>query len=235
METLEIINVSIVLRSVMNVNGKENGQETRDRILKAAHELFYSYGIRSITMDDIARHLSISKKTIYLFFNDKHQIVEEACRRDLDSHTEKIHQIAKNAKDAIIEILNTMDFLGDMFSKMNPNLIYDLQKYHPAAWDHFHIFREQQLLGAVEANLKKGIKQGLYRADLNVRILAKLRIEEVQLGMNPTIFAPTKFNLQEVQLALLEHFLYGILTIEGIKLLGSYNRQYKIKKPKIIA
>jgi AcrR family transcriptional regulator len=235
METLEIINVSIVLRSVMNVNGRENGQETRDRILKAAHELFYSYGIRSITMDDIARHLSISKKTIYLFFNDKHQIVEEACRRDLDSHTEKIHQIAKNAKDAIIEILNTMDFLGDMFSKMNPNLIYDLQKYHPGAWDHFHIFREQQLLGAVEANLKKGIKQGLYRADLNVRILAKLRIEEVQLGMNPTVFAPTKFNLQEVQLTLLEHFLYGILTIEGIKLLGSYNRQYKIKKPKIIA
>ncbi|MBA2407601.1 MAG: TetR/AcrR family transcriptional regulator [Chitinophagales bacterium] len=235
METLEMKNVSIVLRSDMKVNGKENGQETSDRILKAAHELFYSYGIRSITMDDIARHLSISKKTIYLFFNDKHQIVEEACRRDLDSHTEKIHQIAKNAKDAIIEILNTMDFLGDMFSKMNPNLIYDLQKYHPAAWDHFHIFREQQLLGAVEANLKKGIKQGLYRADLNVRILAKLRIEEVQLGMNPTIFAPTKFNLQEVQLTLLEHFLYGILTIEGIKLLGSYNRQYKIKKPKIIA
>ncbi len=235
METLEMKNVSIVLRSDMKVNGKENGQETSDRILKAAHELFYSYGIRSITMDDIARHLSISKKTIYLFFNDKHQIVEEACRRDLDSHTEKIHQIAKNAKDAIIEILNTMDFLGDMFSKMNPNLIYDLQKYHPAAWDHFHIFREQQLLGAVEANLKKGIKQGLYRADLNVRILAKLRIEEVQLGMNPTIFAPPKFNLQEVQLALLEHFLYGILTIEGIKLLGSYKRQYKIKKPKIIA
>jgi AcrR family transcriptional regulator len=173
-------------------------------------------------MDDIARNLAISKKTLYLFFDDKHQIVQEACKRDFDAHTQMIHQIAKNSIDAISEILNTMDFLGDMFSKMNPNLIYDLQKYHPVAWNQFNIFREQQLLGAVETNLKKGIKQGLYRADLNIKILAKLRIEEVQLGMNPAIFAPAKFNIQEVQLALLEHFLYGILTLEGRKLLVTY-------------
>jgi AcrR family transcriptional regulator len=61
------------------MNGKENGNETKSRILQAAQELFFSYGIRSITMDDIARHLSISKKTIYQFFEDKDQIVGELC------------------------------------------------------------------------------------------------------------------------------------------------------------
>jgi len=217
------------------MNGKDNGQETRDRILKAAQELFYSYGIRSITMDDIARHLSISKKTIYLFFEDKHQIVHVLCKMDCDMNTERIRQIADNSTDAIHEILQSMDFLGESLSRMNPNLIYDLQKYHPAAWDQFNTFREQHLMGVVEANLKRGIKQGVYRPDINVKILAKLRIEEVQMGLNATIFAPSKFNIQEVQLALLEHFLYGILTIEGIKLLSKHTAGKKLKKQKVLA
>ena len=87
----------------------------------------------------------------------------------------------------------------------------------------------------MEANLKKGIKQGLYRPDINVRILAKLRIEEVQMGLNPQLFQPAKYNIQEVQVALLEHFLYGILTINGIKLLTKYNTGKKLKKQKVVA
>lgn len=219
----------------MSSHGKENGNGTRERILKAAQELFFSYGIRSITMDDIARHLSISKKTIYQFFEDKHQIVHVLCKMDCEMNGKRIHSITDNSTDAVDEILQSMDFLGDMLSKMNPNLIYDLQKYHPASWEEFNKFREEHLLGVVEANLKKGIKQGLYRSDINIKIIAKLRIEEVHIGLNPAFFAPSKFNLQEVQLALLEHFLYGILTIQGIRLLSKYNSGKKIKKQKVYA
>lgn len=219
----------------MNSHSKENGNGTRDRILKAAQDLFFSYGIRSITMDDIARHLSISKKTIYQFFEDKHQIVHVLCKMDCETNGQRMHSIANNSSDAVDEILQSMDFLGNMLSRMNPNLIYDLQKYHPAGWNEFNKFREEHLLGTVEANLKRGIKQGLYRSDINVKILAKLRVEEVQLGLNPAFFSPSKFNLQEVQLALLEHFLYGILTLEGIRLLAKYNSGKKSKKQKVYA
>lgn len=219
----------------MSSHDKENGNGTRERILKAAQELFYSYGIRSITMDDIARHLSISKKTIYQFFEDKHQIVHVLCKMDCDMNEERLLSIANNSIDAIDEILQSMNFLGEMLSRMNPNLIYDLQKYHPVSWKEFNTFRELHLLGAVETNLKKGIKQGLYRANINIKIIAKLRIEEVQMGLNPAFFAPAKFNLQEVQMALLEHFLYGILTLEGIRLLGKYNSGKKLKKQKVYA
>ena len=217
------------------MNGNGNGHEARERILKAAQELFFSYGIRSITMDDIARHLSMSKKTIYQFFEDKDQIVHTLCRMDCDLNSKMIHHIADNSPDAITEILQSMNFLGELLSRMNPNLIYDLQKYHPTAWNEFSVFREHHLFGAVEANLKKGIKQGLYRPDINVRILAKLRIEEVQMGLNPQLFQPAKYNIQEVQVALLEHFLYGILTINGIKLLTKYNTGKKLKKQKVVA
>lgn len=219
----------------MNNQVKENVNGTRARILQAAQELFYSYGIRSITMDDIARHLAISKKTIYQFFDDKHQIVHELCKKDCRMNEERMILIAANSSDALDEILQSMDFLGEMLSRMNPNLIYDLQKYHPAGWKEFNNFRKQSLLGTVEANLKKGIKQGLYRSDINIKILAKLRVEEVQMGLNPAFFAPSKFNLHEVQLALLEHFLYGILTLQGNRLLIRYKTGKKTKKQKVVA
>jgi AcrR family transcriptional regulator len=186
-------------------------------------------------MDDIARHLSMSKKTIYQFFEDKDQIVGELCRIDCDANGKMISKIAGRSKDSLDEILQSMEYLGEMLSRMNPNVIYDLQKYHPAAWNQFTAFREQQLMGTVEANLKKGIKHGVYRPDINVKILAKLRIEEVEMGMNPSIFPPSKFNIQEVQLALLEHFLYGVLTIEGLRLLNKYKSGRKLKKQKVYA
>lgn len=219
----------------MNNQVKETVNGTRARILQAAQELFYSYGIRSITMDDIARHLAISKKTIYQFFDDKHQIVHELCKMDCRMNEERMEQIAANSTDALDEILQSMDFLGEMLSRMNPNLIYDLQKYHPAGWNEFNNFREHRLLGTVEANLRKGIKQGLYRSDINIKIIAKLRVEEVQMGLNPANFAPSKFNLHEVQIALLEHFLYGILTIQGTRLLSRYKTRKKNKKQKVVA
>ncbi|MBX7108975.1 MAG: TetR/AcrR family transcriptional regulator [Chitinophagales bacterium] len=219
----------------MSHPSKDSQSKTRERILLAAQELFYSYGIRSITMDDIARHLSISKKTIYHFFSDKHEIVQMLCRLDCDHNESRMQNIAEHAADAIDEVLQSMDFLSDMLSKMNPNLIYDLQKYHPESWKEFNAFRERHLLGTVEANLKKGIKQGLYRSDINIKIIARLRVEEVQMGLNPALFSPSKFNLHDVQLALLEHFLFGILTMQGIRLLAKYKAGKKLKKQKVVA
>jgi AcrR family transcriptional regulator len=230
METLEMLKVSIVLPPLMN-----NGIDMRGRILQAAAELFFSYGIRSITMDDIARHLSISKKTIYQFFEDKDQIVHMLCRLDCDQNLHMMRQISENSKDAIDEIMQSMEFLATVLSRLNPNLIYDLQKFHPAAWSEFQNFREQNLRGGVEKNLRRGIRQKFYRPEINLRILSQLRIEEVVLGMNPIIYPPAQYNLREVELELLEHFLYGILTLEGLKALNQYKSKKKVKKQKVLA
>ena len=73
-------------------------------------------------------------------------------------------------------------------------------------------------------NLKKGIAQGLYRSEIDTKIMARLRIEEVDLAMNPAVFPPDKFNLTVVQVALLDHFLHGILTIKGHKLINKYKQ-----------
>ncbi|MCY7409366.1 MAG: TetR/AcrR family transcriptional regulator [Chitinophagales bacterium] len=206
--------------------------DTRERILKASQELFFSYGIRSITMDDVARHLAISKKTIYHFFSDKDQIVLTLCRLDCEFNAGMMDHIARNSKDAIDEILQAMEFMSALFKRMNPNLIYDMQKYHHIAWNEFKKFREQNMMGTVERNLRKGIKQGLYRTDINTKLLARLRIEEVEMGMNPNIFPPGEYDLRKVQVELLSHFIYGILTEKGIKELANYKASKKNKKSK---
>lgn len=206
--------------------------DTRERILKASQELFFSYGIRSITMDDVARHLAISKKTIYHFFSDKDQIVLTLCQLDCEFNTGMMEHIARNSKDAIDEILQAMEFMSALFKRMNPNLIYDMQKYHHIAWNEFKKFREQNMMGTVERNLRKGIKQGLYRSDINAKLLARLRIEEVEMGMNPNIFPPNEYDLTKVQIELLSHFIHGILTEKGIKELANYKASKKNKKSK---
>lgn len=212
-----------------------NGEQTRERILKAAQQLFFSYGIRSVTMDDIARHLSISKKTIYQFFEDKHQIVLILTKWDLEENKKQMKQIAADSKDAIEEMLQAMDCMTAQLSKFHPSLIYDLQKFHPQSWNEFKKFTEEHALGAVMLNLKRGKKQGLYRNDLNIPVLARLRIEQISLGMNPSIFPPNVFDLKKVEMELLRHFLYGILTLKGLKNLSRYEAVHKNKKQKAVA
>ena len=196
--------------------------EIKDRILFGAQDLFFKYGIKSITMDDIAKHLAVSKKTIYQFFADKNELVETLLSESLKKDECELRQIQKDSENVIVEVLSLMKHMGNMFSKVHPNIFYDLQKYHPEAWNQFIIFKENCMAKMVEDSIERGIKEGYVRTDLNAKILAKLRIEQVQMGFNPEIFPPDKFRIVDVQVTLLDHFLLGICNIKGHKLFNKY-------------
>lgn len=200
----------------------ESKNQTRQRILEATQELFFRHGIKSITMDDVAAHLGMSKKTIYTSFTDKNDLVTGLAEMELECQRTDLDAIHKKAENAIDEILKIMNMLSRSFSKMNPNLFYDLQKFHPAAWKKFREFKEKKLRGFIEENLKLGIKQHLYRKDLNIKILARLRMAEVEIAFDPSVFQPDQFNVKEVQLELINHFLHGITTLKGHKLINKY-------------
>ena len=198
--------------------------ETKERIIEAANELFYRHGVKRITMDDIAQHLSVSKKTIYSFFNDKDEIVQTVCTMNLNQNKCEFEEISINAKDAVHEITECMKRVSTMFSVINPVMFYDLQKFYPKSWQMFHKFRQEHMMNLFEKNLKHGIKDGLYRSDINIKILARLRMEEIVMAMNPEIFSPHKYNHRQVQLELLDHFLHGIVTLKGHKLIHKYQQ-----------
>lgn len=197
---------------------------TRTRIVEAAEELYCRHGIRRITMDDIAEHLSVSKKTIYSFFKEKDDLVHTVCIKIMNERKSEFEEIQKNASDAISECLSCMKHVNTMFSCMNPDLFYDLQKFYPKTWKQFREFKEKQMIGLVANNLRAGISEGVFRSEIRVPVLARLRMEEVELAMKPDAYPPEKYNLTEVQLTLLDHFLYGIVTLKGYKLIERYKK-----------
>lgn len=195
---------------------------TDDRILNGARELFRRYGLKSVTMDDLSRHLGISKKTLYQSYADKNDLVHSFISTELNMYRNTCGKFADSSKNAIDEIIQIMQFMGSNLSGMNPNLFHDMQRHHPEAWKEFREFREKFINECIISNLEKGKKEGLYRENLNSNILARLRMEEVEMVFNLVVFPPDKFNLAEVHIALLDYYLHGICTLKGHKLINKY-------------
>jgi AcrR family transcriptional regulator len=191
--------------------------DTKDRIIAGAFELFSRFGIKSVTMDDIAKHLSISKKTIYLFFKDKDEVVHKLLERQLTIDCAEFEQVTNSAPNVIEEVFGHMKKMHKMFTNANPNMFYDLRKHHPRSWELVSKFRNDTVLGMVEKALEKGKLDGFVRTDVNSKILARLRVEEIEMGFNPTVFPPDKHQILDVQIAMVEHFLYGVCTLKGHK------------------
>lgn len=215
METCKTKIVSIVLCPIDKMTPEE-------KILRGSAELFFKYGIRSVTMDDIAKHLGMSKKTIYLYFKEKDEIVHKLMQGDIKQHEIEFERINREADNVVEEVFAIMKRMADIVGKINPLVFYDLQKHYPNTWKLMKNFKMDFVQKMVEHSLEKGIKDGYVRNDVNVKIMARLRMEEVELAFNPDAFSPDKFKIIDVQLALAEHFLYGICTLKGHKLINKY-------------
>ena len=196
--------------------------EIAERIITGGEELFLMGGIRSVTMDDIARHVGMSKKTIYQYFKDKNELVIALIKKKLKEDEDQMAAIISNSGDVIEEMINMMRCSSEIFSRINPIVIHDMQKYHPDAWKHFQRFKSEVLINTLEQLLTKGIAQGYLRPDIDVRIIARMRVNQVELGFNSTIFPIAEFSTWKVQTQFLEHFNYGICTLKGYRLLNKY-------------
>lgn len=198
--------------------------EINDHILIEADKLFCQYGIKSVTMDDIAKHLAMSKKTIYQYFSDKNQMVVTLINNRLRAEEMRMATNICEAENTVQEVWNAISHLKEMFSKLNPVMFYDMQKYHPEAWNAFQRFRDEQLFKCITRNLEKGIAEGNYRPDINVEIVATMRIEQIDTIFNPSVFPVSRFDLAKVMVQLTEHYLYGICTLQGHKLINKYKQ-----------
>jgi AcrR family transcriptional regulator len=203
----------------------------KDKILKGAEDLFTRYGVRSISMDDIARHLSVSKKTLYQHFADKEDIVTMTCKAHLERNNKEFSRVRDNAENAIEELANLSVCLKRNMEEMNPSLLFDLQKYHPRAWGVWLEHKNVTIRDSVVRNVKQGIEEGYYRPEINPQVMAAMRLELVQLAFNEEVFPRDRFRLAEVQMELFDHFVYGIVTEKGRKLYQNYKEKVNNHQP----
>jgi hypothetical protein len=115
-------------------------------------------------------------------------------------------------------------------SEMNPIVLEDLEKFYPSVFVKFYRHKYDYIFKKLKENLERGIAEGLYRQELNVDVISKFRIETMFIPFNPSIFPYGKYNLAEVEIETLEHFLYGVATIQGQELIKKYKQQSKKNK-----
>ena len=220
METFVTKIVSVVLRPHL-LDGMEQ------RIVEKTRELFFRYGLKSVTMDDIASNLGVSKKTIYQYYSDKDSLVEAIVQVEIDRGETDCNYFLTNSENAIHEIFMSMDRMQEMMTSMNPFVLHDMQKYHPQAFKKYNEHKNKFLYQLIKQNIERGKKEELYRTEINADILAKLRLESIFLAFNTELFPPAKYSILQVSMEILNNFIYGISTPKGLKQLLKYTTQSK--------
>ena len=194
----------------------------QDRILNKARELMFQTGVKHVTMDDLANQLGISKKTIYQYFKDKDALVSSVVEFELANHATICNQSMKKADNAVHEIFLLMSVIQEMFNRMNPLALFEIEKYYPLAFEKIKNHKDDYIFSMISANLEKGIAEGLYRKDVDVTILSRYRLETSLIPFNIHVFHPSKFDMLKVNLQIIEHFVYGVATLDGHKLMDNY-------------
>jgi AcrR family transcriptional regulator len=196
--------------------------EPKDRIITRAAALFMRNGIKSVSMDDIATDLGVSKKTLYKTFTNKDEIVLGVMSGHLCTAQGECARVAGSAADAVQEMLTISAWADQQFSNIHPSIFHDLRKYYPAAWALFSEHKSTFILNQITQNLRRGIAEGLFRADLDVDVLARLNLAQIELAFDPDLYPPAQFAPVRVNKVFDEHFLLGVATLKGHRLFNKY-------------
>ncbi|PQJ10861.1 hypothetical protein CJD36_012890 [Flavipsychrobacter stenotrophus] len=207
--------------------------EPLEKILTASAELFSQYGFKTITMDDIARRSGISKKTLYLHFANKEEVVNESITWYKNNTTNACVAVLDSAGNPVEAMVKMLAFFDSMFKRINPMALFELERYYPAAYKSFRSMLLEKDVALMEENLKEGIKKGYYREEIDTNLLSKLRIETSIMILQPNRMVTDDHTITSVAMEIGEHFMYGIMTAKGIKLYTEYKAQYIKQTPKI--
>jgi AcrR family transcriptional regulator len=187
----------------------------RERIVELAGEQFTRFGVRTVTMEDIARLAGVSKKTVYQEFKDKKDLVRAAFRQILEKDKERL-QFIVDSEDRVIEhLVKASQTMRERLEHMNPIAILEVQKYFPEAWAEFESFKEDFVLKDIFNVIERGKSLGYFRPEIDSMILAQLRVNQVSSVFESGLQGRTGHEIMTMQLELMDHFLHGIFTEKG--------------------
>ncbi|MBS7254974.1 TetR/AcrR family transcriptional regulator [Flavobacterium branchiicola] len=187
----------------------------KDKIISKASELFLKLGFKSVTMDDIAGEMCISKKTIYKYFCNKEVLIEESTSMVHKQVHEIIRTIVAKDYNSIQENFEIREMFRDMFkNNIDTSPIYQLKKHYPEIYQNVLSYEIEQCTQYFRVNIEKGIREGLYRPDLNIDIYVKFYYTLI-FHINETTISEKE--AQEIELEALEYHTRAMATEEGIK------------------
>ena len=188
-------------------------------ILSKVRELYMKYGIKSITMDDVAQELGISKKTLYQFVTDKDDLVGKFIDFEIASRQAEICKCFRTGFNAIEELFEISMFMNKMMRAQNPATEHDMKKYYPHHYQKTVAARREGIYQYILMNLKKGRTEGLYREDMDEEVIAKLYLSRTENIHFNELFTVEEFTSIKLFKELLNYHVRGIATPEGIAVL----------------
>lgn len=196
----------------------------KKKIILKALNLFLSLGFKSVTMDDLAQSMSISKKTIYQFFKNKNQLISSCTESIQKQLVETFKEIRKNADNPIVELFEikkeAMKILGN--TETAPQ--FQLQKFYPEIYEEikdreFNLFKDN-----FQESLKRGINSEYFRKEINIDFVTRIYLNGMRGVRDINLFPLNEFKVDEVIEDFIEYHLRAISTKKGVSLL---NKIYK--------
>jgi AcrR family transcriptional regulator len=195
------------------------------QLIEGSMALFMRYGIKSVNMDDVARQLSISKKTLYLYFKDKEDLLSRVVQCHITREDESITRILSKKLSAIEEMFEIMHWVIGILSNIHPSVQYDMEKYHPELAASMKVNRGRVVMGSMLSNLKKGQKEGTYRKNFDVEVITRIYISRIDSILDPNLFPFDQFKPVDVYKELFQYHIRGIASEKGMEQLEAILKQ----------
>jgi TetR/AcrR family transcriptional regulator, cholesterol catabolism regulator len=200
-------------------------------LINKISELYLRYGIKSITMDDVAREAGISKKTLYLHFKDKKEMVEKVIHHLINEQKcgmEKMYD--SPATNAIDKLMRMTGYMTESLKQSNMAMTYDLRKYFPELWDEVIEFKREEVYRYMMDNIETGIAEGLYRKGLNYDIISRIYVSRLEMYQTDLWEPLSKYDIGEIFQTLFIYHIRGIATPAGLEYLDKNIKNWIIRK-----
>ena len=196
----------------------------KEKIISKSEELFFSLGFKSVTMDDIANAMGISKKTIYAHFSNKTELVEVVTFSVLDHISEGIDKINATSINPIEELYDIKMFVINYLKSVKVSPQHQLKKYYPRIYERLQIKQFEKMHSSFENSLKMGMNTGLFRPDIDVNFISRLYFNGVTAIRDISVFPESLFDKNYLFESYLEYHLRAITTLKGLNLLNNFTK-----------
>jgi AcrR family transcriptional regulator len=197
----------------------------RQRIVEEAAVMFRTYGIRAVTMDMLANEMGISKRTIYEVFRDKDELLQGVLSWMTKKQIEVMNRIFSESENIIDAIFRMLDLMSEHFRNMSPAFHMDMKRHHQELLKKMGDSNELFYYGSNSEILRRGIKEGVFRKDLNIEITNRCLEEVARMANDKNVFPPDDFLNKDVIRNFYINYLRGISTQKGLDLINFYEKK----------
>lgn len=186
-------------------------------IIEGTYKIFIEHGIRNISMDDLSRMLGISKKTLYQFVENKADLLKKISLYIQETIKKRMEELEKMELNAIDVLLEMSKIANAKHFRINSMITYEFRKYYPQVFNEYLCIKKDLLIENIKKNIDQGIKEGLFRQDLNKDIIAHLYFKKIEDFHNPELTDLKNFSFENVFEVMFENHIRGIANQNGIE------------------